>query len=93
MYNTETATKIAEWDNGLSYSDFNNLSETLYKKKTGEFFLHGEGGANTRYSKSSGNMSYGSSDIIPFSEAEVKEWLEENGNSEEYEECFGEVEE
>ncbi len=92
-YDTETATKIESWDNGLGYNDFNNLSEDLYQKKTGEFFLHGEGGANTKYSKSSRNSSWGSSDIVPLSLNEAKDWFEEHGDADKYEEIFGEVEE
>lgn len=33
MYNTETATEIHHFNNGLPYSDFNYLEESLYKKK------------------------------------------------------------
>lgn len=44
MYNTETATELGDFWNGLSTSDFRNLSETLYRKKNGEFFLYGQGG-------------------------------------------------
>lgn len=35
MYNTETATKLGDFWNGLSKSDFRQLSETLYRKKNG----------------------------------------------------------
>ncbi len=92
-YDTETAEVIGYWSNHLGSNDFNSLSETLYKKKTGEFFLYGEGGANTRYSKSNGNSSWGSSTIIPFAEREAMDWLEEHGDADRYEEVFGEVEE
>lgn len=47
MYNTETATELGNFWNGLSTNDFRNLSETLYRKKNGEFFLYGQGGAMT----------------------------------------------
>lgn len=90
-YNTETAEIIDSWNNGLGSNDFNNLSETLYKKKTGEFFLEGEGGAATKYSVYSGNWSSGSSKIIPLTENEVREWLEEYSNAEIYEKLFGEI--
>lgn len=45
MYNTETAKECGTWDN-CEYG-FNRVEETLYRKKTGEFFIHGEGGANS----------------------------------------------
>jgi len=93
MYNTETAEVIDSWDNGLGYNDFNNIDETLYKKKTGEFFIEGNGGAATKYSVHSGNTSSGSSNIIPLTEDEVKEWLEEHSTAEKYEKLFGIVSE
>lgn len=92
-YDTDTAELLSQWDNGLYGNDFNSCSEDLYKKKTGEFFLHVEGGANSKYSKSSGNSSCGSSDIIPMTETEAKEWFEAKGDADKYEEIFGEVEE
>ena len=54
-YDTETALKVAEWDNGLGRSDHHAIYETLYKKRTGEFFLFGEGGGLTGYSEAVGN--------------------------------------
>ena len=45
-YNINTAEFIASWDNDLPYMDFGYLKETLYRKRTGEFFLYGEGGAS-----------------------------------------------
>lgn len=41
-YNINTAKLIATWDNDLPYMDFCYLKETLYRKRTGEFFLYGE---------------------------------------------------
>ena len=46
-YDTETAKEIGYWSNGYPCSDFNHCEETLYLKKTGEYFLYGEGGALT----------------------------------------------
>ena len=43
MYSTETAAELGEFWNGLSTNDSRNLSETLYRKKNGEFFLYGKG--------------------------------------------------
>lgn len=43
-YDTETAGLICEHDNGRSWTDFYFYKECLYKKKTGEFFIHEEGG-------------------------------------------------
>ena len=41
MYNTETATEVASYDNGCYLSDFRHFREELYRKRTGEFFLYG----------------------------------------------------
>ena len=51
MYNTETAKEIGSWNNGRYRSDFYYVGETLYKKKTGELFVFGEGGAASRYAE------------------------------------------
>ncbi len=93
-YNTETAEKVGNWWNGCSASDFNYVEETLYKKRTGEFFLYGEGGARSRYSKSVGqNCWSGDERIIPMTFDEAQEWAEEHLEAEEYEAIFGEVSE
>lgn len=76
IYNTETATLVAEYWNGLSNSDFRNLSEDLYRTKNGQWFIHGSGGAMTKYSQSNGNSSWGSSDIILLSPSDAYNWLE-----------------
>ena len=93
-YDTETATEIATQTNGVSYSDFRYVIEILYQKKTGEYFLYGEGGPLTKYAESAGDNSWrGGKVITPFSEKEAKIWCEMNLDVDEYEEIFGEVEE
>lgn len=90
-YDTGTAKKMGSH----SYShpgDFSYFSEELYRKKTGEFFLFGEGGASSKYSKSCGcNTWSGSEEIIPLTELEAKKWAEKHLTADEYEEIFGEV--
>ena len=94
LYNTETAEELASWHNGCSYSDFNYCKEDLYRTKKGNYFLHGEGGAMTRYSESCGNNSRcEGEDIIPLTESEAKEWAEGHLSGEKYCEIFGEPEE
>jgi hypothetical protein len=94
IYNTETATLIAEYWNGLGFNDFRNLSEDLYKTKNGQWFLRGSGGAMSKYSESNGNMTCGSSVIILLSESEACRWLEEHDFVNEIEENFaGEIQE
>lgn len=93
LYSTETAKLVGE--HSYSYpGDFNYECEGLYRKKTGEYFLAGEGGANSRYSKSIGmNEWSGGEKIVPMSVGEAKEWAEENLSAEKYIAEFGEPEE
>ncbi len=94
MYNTETARHIANWGNGCSYSDFNYCEEDLYQKKTGEFFLHGRGGARSSYAESCGQNTWtGGSDIIPLTKESTQDWLESHDYVGTYIELFGEPEE
>lgn len=93
VYNTETAQKVGEWDNGCYTNDFNYSSEDLYRKKTGEFFLRCEGGALSAYATRSGNSSGYGEQITPMSYDEAKEWAEKRLTVDEYEEIFGEIEE
>ena len=93
MYDTETAKEIGCYNNGLGVGDFRHLSETLYCKKTGEFFLYGTGGAMTRYAKEVSDGITGGEEIIPFSEREAKEWCEQHLDADTYAMVWGEVEE
>lgn len=43
-YDTDTAKEVGYSNNGLLSTDIDYIEETLYQKKTGEFFLYGEGG-------------------------------------------------
>lgn len=75
-YDTETATLMASYDNGLPRGDFKSLSEKLYKNETGEFFLYGKGGAGTRWSHRCCDGVYMNGEmIVPLSLAEAKEWV------------------
>ena len=92
-YDTGTAKKMAEWDNG-QFGNFGYCSETLYRKNTGEYFLHGEGGANSRYARRIESNCWGSGEAItPLTLQEAQEWAEANLDGDEYEEVFGVVEE
>lgn len=95
-YDTTTAKLVAVWDNNVSTSDFSHVSEELYLKKTGEYFLYGCGGAMTKYAEyieGAGGGYGGGYKIIPLSVDAAKEWAERHLTADEYEEIFGEVEE
>ena len=91
-YDTNTAKLIGE----TSYSnrtDFAYWSEELYQKRTGEFFIYGEGGPMSKYARSTGQNSWsGGKAIIPLTLQEAKEWAEKYLDGDEYEALF-EVEE
>jgi hypothetical protein len=92
-YDTETAKFLGNASFEVP-GNFYFWSEDLYKKKTGEYFLAGEGGASSKYAHSVGlNEWSGGEDIKPLTESEAKEWVEEYLTAEDYEEIFGEVEE
>jgi len=94
MYNTDTATCVASYSNGCGSTDFHNINEEIYIKKTGEWFLAGSGGAMTEYAvQAEDGMTGGGSKIIPFTEDEAKEWLAEHNRVDEYIKYFGEPEE
>ena len=89
-YDTDTVEKLGERWNGES--DLMYCMETLYRKKTGEYFIHGEGGPMTIYGKYLGNGSFGGGqEIKPLSEAEAREWALEYLSTGEYKEIFGPV--
>jgi hypothetical protein len=93
LYNTETAKEITSWSNGMSYSDFRFLEETLYQKKTGEFFVLGHGGAMSPYREACTGGYCAGSGIRPLTIKEAKEWLEEYADADTYITVFGDVEE
>ena len=90
LYDTETAKQVGSWSNNLSYRDFSEMSEYLYRKRTGEFFLHGSGGPMTKYAQSTGQNSWtGGEMIIPLTIQAAREWAEEKLSADEYAEIFG----
>mgnify|MGYP002682938636 FL=1 len=94
VYDTEKAKQVAYYSSAGSWRDFQHYEETLYLKKTGEYFLFGEGGPMTRYARSEGQNSWtGGERIEPLTYAAAKEWAEEHLTASEYESIFGEVEE
>ena len=93
-YNTETSKAIGEWWNRLGRNDFKFCLEILYKNTKGAYFIYGEGGPMSKYSKSTGQNSVsGGEAITPLTREEAREWAEEHLEANEYEAEFGEVEE
>lgn len=94
QYNTETAKKIAEWDCGKARNDFSYVEETLYQKRTGEFFLYGIGGPASwcAYACPTGGYD-GGEKIKPLTEEKAREWCENRLDADDYEKIWGEPEE
>ena len=87
-YDTELAETLGHEWNGLPINDFRYQEEVLYRTKKGQFFIAGEGGAMSQYSRPVGNMTGGGNEIRLLTENEAREWLEKYGSIEEYEKVF-----
>lgn len=93
-YDTETAQKMGWWSANYSVSDFHFYEETLFRKRTGEFFLHGSGNAASKYARRIEMNSWGGGEeIIPLTYEAAREWAEEHLDVDDYEKIFGEVSE
>ena len=91
VYDTSTAKHLGEYEPNPYRSDFHWYCETLYQKKTGEFFLHGEGNAASPYSRSCGQNEWcGGERIEPLTFKEAQKWAEEHLDGDEYCKIFGE---
>lgn len=83
-YDTEKAILIAETDNidgNTSRRDFRFWEAGLYKTpRSGAYFLAGQGGAMSIFSRSAGQNSWsGGSGIIPFESRKAAfDWAQEN---------------
>lgn len=90
VYDTETAQEMGSWANTWDTRDFHRVAETLYRKRTGEYFLHGEGGPMTQYARTVGQNEWSSGErIMPLTLSEAKAWAEEHLDGDEYETIFG----
>lgn len=93
-YDTEKAARIGSYNHGEYVTDFGYYCETLYRKRTGEYFLHGEGGPASKYAESLGNGSWqGGEKIEPMTYEAATAWAIDHLDTEDYQAEFGEVEE
>lgn len=92
-YDTEKAQEIGDAWHGGGPRDFHYYRETLYRKRTGEFFLYGTGNAASKYSRKVGiNEWAGDERLVPLTYDEAREWVEKELDADTYEELFGVVE-
>jgi hypothetical protein len=78
-YDTETATLICSGSADTSKSNFRYWSASLYVTKNGNYFLDGEGGPMTRWSRSFDNSCSGGAGVIPIDAAEALAFAERHG--------------
>lgn len=90
VYDTDTAKAVGRASHH-GMSDYKWYEETLYRKKTGEYFLYGEGHAASPYRERVGDMWGPGSAIKPLTFDEAREWAEEHLDGNEYEEIFGAI--
>ena len=89
-YDTSTAEEVATATHGYR-REFSYYEETLYCKRTGEYFLYGYGHGESKYAKQVlGNWGPGE-DIIPMTYEQAREWAEASLDADGYEAEFGEV--
>lgn len=93
LYDTETAMMLGSSSRGNEKS-LEHVKETLYRKKGGEYFIHGEGGSCTDYAVEVDDSYWlAGEDIRTMSEESARKWAEENMTAEEYIRAFGDVQE
>ena len=77
VYDTDTARRMAESRRHAGESC--EVRETLYRKRTGEYFLHCEGGPSSQYGKHQGDNAWGWGEKIIFLKYEAaRKWAEEH---------------
>ena len=93
LCDTNTAKKLGE-DSYSNPGDSQYWVETLYRTKSGKYFLHGEGGAMTKYAVCVAQNEWsGGEKIIPLDLDSAQRWAEEHLDGDEYIRAFGEPEE
>ena len=87
-YDTDKAETIAFFD-FLTPDNPTYWSETLYRKRTGEYFLHGVGGPMSRYAEpAAGNTWTGSEKLFPLTQEAARDWARKCMNPGDYERIF-----
>ena len=90
LYDTDTAKEMGLWHSTWDHRDFHYVAERLYQKRTGEYFLHGEGGPMSKYAESVGQNAWeGGEKIIPLSVENARKWAEDHLDADDYAQIFG----
>lgn len=81
-YDTETARVVLASDNGKADASPQFFRQTLYRKRTGEFFLHCEGGPESpaaRFTRPGQSKPLAGEFIQPVDAVGAREFVEEHG--------------
>ena len=94
VYDTSTAQEIGStYGGGEDRADFHFWEETLYRKRTGEYFLYCFGGGLSKYGVWHGNTGGSGEHIKPLSYENAKSWAEKALDGDKYVAEFGDPEE
>lgn len=94
VYDTDTARCVGAWSSSDDPRAFQYVEETLFRKKNGEFFLHGFGGPASVYRVATSENSWQSGErIIPLAYDQAAQWAENHITAEQYEAAFGPIQE
>ena len=89
-YDSDTARVVGTWDNRLDRSDLYWVQETLYRTRAWLYFVHGEGGARTQYSRQDGIGGWtGGESVTPLPADDARMWAERHLTGEECEAEWG----
>ena len=88
-YDTETARQLGEYENMAEQRNFGHWSQTLYRTRSGNYFLYCEGGGLSQYATRRGDNSGWGEQIEPYTLEEAQKWAEKYLNADEYEAIFG----
>lgn len=83
LYDTGTAKELARYTSPLPYTDTGYYNEWLYKKRTGEYFLYGEGNPGSKWAEKVhyDNSYIAGADIKPLTFEQAERWFEKANNA------------
>ena len=76
VYDTDSAEQIGKHGSIIDKQDFHALAETLYKDPEGEYFLHCQGGAATKYAEQANEGTTYGEEIQLLTTEEALNWCE-----------------
>jgi hypothetical protein len=90
VYYTGTAQHLGTWyTQGIDWNDDYYCEERLFRTKSGAYFVHGSGGAATRYAQQKNGKWYPGEDITALTYNAAKQWARQKLSPDEYEQAFG----